>query len=119
MEYNKTYMNIQEENLKNPEIDKEIDNDPSFMEGFPMGNRIKYIKKILRTESHLWYLIDDKGSVSGHRVKIYFERKARYKNDKLVTFIFVGNSMNDAIAEAEKYVAQELAAGTLVDYSKK
>ena len=112
-------MNIQEENLASDSVDKEIDSQMYFNEGKSLSERLQHIKKMLRTESHLWDLLDDKGSVSGHRIKIYFERKLKFKNDNLVTYTFVGNTMHEAVADAERYITQELAAGTIVDYAKK
>jgi len=112
-------MNIQEENLASEEVDKEIDSDPSFAEGYTMGIRIKLIKKMLRTDYHIWNVIPDKMNPTKTMVRLYLERKQRNKTDELVTYSFANESMDKAVKDAERYVAQELEAGTLKDYSKK
>jgi len=112
-------MNINEENLASDSIDNEIDSQRDFNEGGSLSERIRIIKRMLRTEGHIWQLIQDKTNPSETMVKLYLERTPKYKNDKFVCFNFTGKWREEAVKNAETYVAQELAAGTIKDYKNK
>lgn len=63
-------------------------------------DKIKYVKKVLKTPYHFFMMSPDKTR------RLYFEDKNG------TTYSFSGSSMYNAVCEAENYVVAEIKAGT-------
>lgn len=73
-----------------------------------LKDKIKYIKKVFKTPYHFFY-VGQKGKLVGIR----FEDK----NGK--NYSFTGYSMMDSVKSAEKYVRDEISAGSLKEIEVK
>lgn len=77
-----------------------------------LSDRVKYLKKVLKTPYHFFTAVDGPTRVSPKGVMIIFEDK----NGK--RFSFSEKSINDSIKEAERYVKEEIKAGALKEPKK-